>query len=237
MPGGTEHQQEINKIDCGIEYMSFNIEIENLLKMAVLGSYIFVAIELIFLPIPSEASTFSLIFKNKSIFNKTDSKKKHGRRLIKKTFILLQSILNIGFFLIPLMWIFYSGIYKYLLPFYKNVPQLLHYISTCFMIWGTIFTLVGTLELRYTLHKNQKKPRLKTNGVFSISRNPIVFGMILLYLGFILVVPSWVMILGFIVYIIYMHFRIQIEEAYLELTFGDEYRGYKRKVGRYFLWI
>ena len=75
---------------------------------------------------------------------------------------------------------------------------------------------------------------LVTSGIHGWSRNPIYLGMFLIYAGVGMVVRSpGVLILMLPLAIIMRYGVIAREEAYLERRFGDAYRGYKRRVGRW----
>ena len=80
-----------------------------------------------------------------------------------------------------------------------------------------------------------EKNELITHGMFSLSRNPIYSGMLLLGIGFVILLPHVVVavcaLLG------YVGFEIQVrrvEEPYLRRVHGQDYEAYCRNVGRYF---
>ena len=73
-----------------------------------------------------------------------------------------------------------------------------------------------------------------TTGPYRFSRNPMYVGITLLYVG----VAIWVNTvwpLPFLpVILIVMHYGVIVrEEAYLERTFGEEYRQYRQRVRRW----
>ena len=76
---------------------------------------------------------------------------------------------------------------------------------------------------------------LVTGGPYSLMRNPMYFGSLLLGSGFILMVwPFW----SLPIFVIAFHFRfrqqIMKEEKYLSETFGKEYEEYAARVPRLF---
>ncbi len=75
---------------------------------------------------------------------------------------------------------------------------------------------------------------LVTSGVYRFTRNPMYLGMSLSYAGLCLLANS-VLALVFLVplVIIVTYAVIKREEHYLEVTFGAEYRAYKRRVRRW----
>jgi protein-S-isoprenylcysteine O-methyltransferase Ste14 len=75
---------------------------------------------------------------------------------------------------------------------------------------------------------------LVTTGIHGWSRNPIYFGMFVLYAGIGLAAcSSWVLIMMLPLAITMRYTVIAREEAYLERRFGDAYRDYKARVRRW----
>lgn len=75
---------------------------------------------------------------------------------------------------------------------------------------------------------------LVTTGVHAWSRNPIYLGMFLVYVGIGLVVRSpWIVILTLPLAITMQRGVVAREEAYLDRRFGDAWREYRARVGRW----
>ena len=75
---------------------------------------------------------------------------------------------------------------------------------------------------------------LVTTGIHGWSRKPIYLGMFLVYVGVGLVVRSpWILLLAGPLAIAIHYGVVSREEAYLERRFGDAYRDYKARVGRW----
>ena len=75
---------------------------------------------------------------------------------------------------------------------------------------------------------------LVTIGIHKWSRNPIYVGMFVIYAGIGLVVRSpWILILAVPLAMTIHYGVVMREEAYLERRFGDAYRDYKARVGRW----
>jgi protein-S-isoprenylcysteine O-methyltransferase Ste14 len=73
-----------------------------------------------------------------------------------------------------------------------------------------------------------------TTGPFRFTRNPLYVGLTLVYLGLTLGFDTWWGIVLLVPLMVVLHVGVvRREESYLERKFGDEYRQYKRKVGRY----
>jgi protein-S-isoprenylcysteine O-methyltransferase Ste14 len=72
------------------------------------------------------------------------------------------------------------------------------------------------------------------SGPYRYVRNPMYAGILMLGLSLGLALGNWVPSVGtVIVFAIHVR-RTRIEEAYLIARFGDEYRGYMKRVGRFF---
>ena len=77
------------------------------------------------------------------------------------------------------------------------------------------------------------RPGLVTDGLYRYSRNPIFLAFLILLVGYALLIPtllSLALVAG-----TYLGVRRQIaaEEEYLERTYGEAYRDYARRVGRF----
>jgi protein-S-isoprenylcysteine O-methyltransferase Ste14 len=73
-----------------------------------------------------------------------------------------------------------------------------------------------------------------TSGVFTLSRNPIYLGMVLLCLGIALIAGSlWLLLLAPLFAAILRYGVIAQEESYLEGKFGADYLRYKARVRRW----
>ncbi len=79
----------------------------------------------------------------------------------------------------------------------------------------------------------QESTRLKTNGLYRMSRNPMYLGFNLLTLSAILFIASFMVFLLGIYSIFTYHLIIQAEESFLEARFGEKYCAYKKRVRRY----
>jgi protein-S-isoprenylcysteine O-methyltransferase Ste14 len=77
------------------------------------------------------------------------------------------------------------------------------------------------------------KPGLVTDGIYRHSRNPIYAAGLVVVAGFVLLLPN-ALTLGLVaVALVSLHMQVRAEEAYLTRTYGDAYRAYARRVGRF----
>ena len=83
-----------------------------------------------------------------------------------------------------------------------------------------------------------EKTELVTHGMFSLSRNPIYFGMLLVGLGFVVLVPHVYMVICYVLAFVGINLQVRtIEEPHLKRVFGEEYAEYYKKTNRYFPWV
>ncbi|MDE6055875.1 MAG: isoprenylcysteine carboxyl methyltransferase, partial [Lachnospiraceae bacterium] len=64
--------------------------------------------------------------------------------------------------------------------------------------------------------------------------NPAFLGVVLMYMGSLLMYFNWMLLLLTIWVVVMLHLQILQEEKYLETAFGEEYLAYKQCTGRYF---
>ena len=83
----------------------------------------------------------------------------------------------------------------------------------------------------------EDKTEMITQGIYSFSRNPAFLGFDLVYIGILIGFGNMILIVITIFTVIMMHLQILQEEQFLEKVFGKQYREYKDKVGRYFIFI
>jgi len=106
---------------------------------------------------------------------------------------------------------------------------------------GGIFIAAGilirsiTIGLEYIVRGGFKRKiyatNLVTGGIYSLCRNPMYLGNILLILGFGIFANSLIFILIFFPVFLFLYFAIiSAEEAFLSKKFGEEYEAYKSKV-------
>lgn len=199
--------------------------------------YLTLLYELIGIPVPSIASTYQLFF-TKDDFNRPQSLLARVRRwplLFKIILLIIPSGLVVIIYLLPLMQAVWPGFADYL-----------HYIAPPGIFWmivvGVLLALGGRimgLSAAWMMHHDQGDGvdeelfGLKTKGLFSFTRNPILIGMYLTFIGLWFLYPTWVMGLGFLILVGNMHFRVLLEEEFLSWRFGVPYQQFVAKTRRY----
>lgn len=188
-----------------------------ILRSTILVSYLMMAVEVFFLPIPSEASTRALVRRKENV----------------PASLLSYAVIPM-LFGVPLLWSLRPTWYRYILPLADEAAFGSPSIATgatLLVLLGTILTGIGTATLKNSGRENPD--RLVTRGVFRFSRNPITLGLHIAVLGYLLAVPSLISAIGLPLFLRHMNTRIRIEEAHLFSRFGAVYGSYCAMVGRY----
>lgn len=177
--------------------------------------YLSFAIDLLIWPIPSEASTSSLISRERDLAT---------FKSIKAMLLLLFSLI---FYLSPL----FLSIKQFFVAEAFLSPTLVVLLGLSLAVLGRFVSLKASQVLR-----NNHGVSMVSTSVFKWSRNPITLGMHITIFGLIVCYNSFILYLGFIAYVVNLHGKIKIEENHLAMKFGEEYLKYIKKTPRY-LWI
>jgi protein-S-isoprenylcysteine O-methyltransferase Ste14 len=117
---------------------------------------------------------------------------------------------------------------------YIPVPPALSWTGVVMLLLGSVLFLPGILTLGSSLRYGipDEMTRLKTKGIFRISRNPLYTGLFMICIGSCLYFPDLAN-LAFCIYTIIFHLKIiSSEESFLSERFGDEWKDYAGKVRR-----
>ena len=74
---------------------------------------------------------------------------------------------------------------------------------------------------------------LMTEGPYRLSRNPMLTGSFIYYIGVIVCLWTWQALLVFGVVVVVMLVQVRSEERRLRRDFGEEYEAYCRRTGRF----
>jgi len=98
----------------------------------------------------------------------------------------------------------------------------------------TVPALLQFLKTKNTIITVKPANSLQTSGIYSVTRNPMYFALLLLYMGLALLTGNWwTLILVPLLVLIITQKIIKPEERYLFRAFGEPYASYKQKVRRW----
>jgi protein-S-isoprenylcysteine O-methyltransferase Ste14 len=102
---------------------------------------------------------------------------------------------------------------------------------------GLALSFSGMLTFWYkqtAIYPNQPASRLVTTGLYRFTRNPMYLGLVVAYLGMVLLTNLlWPLLLLPAVLFVLTTLVIRREERYLADEFGTEYQQYCQRVGRW----
>lgn len=153
---------------------------------------------------------------------------------------ILGYLLGFSIFIVgipALMW-WVSG-----MPALAEIPVMRMYLGAVIALAGLYISIWSIVYMKRVGKGNpfdaighEVAPRTKhlmTDGPYKLSRNPMLSGTYLYYIGHLLAVWNWWALLVFAVIAAVMMLQVRSEEKRLEADFGEEYLKYKQKTGRF----
>lgn len=135
--------------------------------------------------------------------------------------------------------------------FFAPILQLLGVVSPVsvlhapwIQITGTVIAVIGIATTVYSqldmgdswrigVDKSETTTLVRS-GVFGLVRNPIFSAMMVFGVGFALMTPNPVALIGFVLLVVTIELQVRVvEEPYLLATHGEAYRDYLAGVGRF----
>jgi protein-S-isoprenylcysteine O-methyltransferase Ste14 len=172
------------------------------------------------------------VWKQTGIFPVTFSNKDTAHDFIGKAF----KMLLVALVLTGATYTFYANGIKYLLPIWylenPTLQKLGMFILFITLIWIAFaqFQMANSWRIGID-EKNTTK--LVTNGIFSVSRNPIFLGMLSTLFGLFLVIPNIITFMVLITGYIVIQIQVRLEEEFLRKSHGFAYENYCLKTKRW----
>jgi len=161
---------------------------------------------------------------------------------------LREGLADLAFLLCFLLWLYETLAFTLPLDVHLvPVPaRVLVIRAIAAKVWGALAMAAGIVVYGLALHAfgsswrlgiDRDRPGpLVTGGIFARSRNPIYLALMLLMVGVFLVVGRLVLLLLAIICAVYFHSLVRREERFLMQHYGDAYRAYAQRVGRWWTW-
>lgn len=221
------------------------------IEILTLLIYLSFAIDLLGFPVPSEASTLQLFFpKDQSSLRSKNNLLSRIQRMpliFKIVLLLIPSLIAIGTYLLPLL----VTLLPSLKPIFGQMPspefQIITIVGIGLAFLGRALSIRSAVEIsakskkqktdidasEQTSNYNVPPKNLKTKRLFQMSRNPILLGLHLTFIGLALIFPVRAMFFGGLVYFTNMHFKVILEEHYLKEKYGASFLNYCQTTNRY----
>lgn len=203
----------------------------NLLEIIVLLVYASIVFELLFLHVPSVASTFQLFKRGRSEESLLVHRIKNWSVYKKIVLLVLPVIISVLVYILPLAIIVVPRLFELLAVI--ELPLFFHFAGAVLMLTGRVITLTANHQIRKQGVSNTDADQLIKSGLFKYSRHPLLIGMYITLLGLLIIFPSLWLLGGAIVYLSYMHFKVLLEEDHLIYKYGPKYAAYMQSTPRY----
>ena len=128
-------------------------------------------------------------------------------------------------------------------PAFTDLPTGRLFVSALIAIAGLSLSVWSIVYMKrvgkgnpFDAMGHEVAPRTKhlmTEGPYKLSRNPMLSGTYLYYVGIVIVFWTWWALLVFAIVASLMMLQVRSEEKRLEADFGDEYLEYKEHTGRF----
>jgi protein-S-isoprenylcysteine O-methyltransferase Ste14 len=141
----------------------------------------------------------------------------------------------IGIFVYVLLFSIFPKYRYYFLPIAELEKDILIYFGIVLLILALIWTIIAQKNMKNSWRigiDSEMKTELITNGLFSISRNPIFFGMIISLIGLFLITPNSVTLIFLVLGYVLIQIQIRLEEEHLTKINGEKYTEYKNRTRR-----
>ena len=109
-------------------------------------------------------------------------------------------------------------------------------IGIALLILALIWVLVAQIQMGDSWRigiDEESKSTLVQHGLFSVSRNPIFLGMLVMLVGLLLILPTAVTLTVTVLGVVLIHVQVRLEETFLVENYGEEYRKYQMSVHRW----
>ncbi|MBI5538638.1 MAG: isoprenylcysteine carboxylmethyltransferase family protein [Bacteroidia bacterium] len=140
-------------------------------------------------------------------------------------------------FIVALVNIIFPDGIKYFAPFFWLEISILKYVGFVLMHFALLWIVIAQIQMSNSWRvgiNHSEKTELKTNGLFSVSRNPIFLGMLITLVGIFFILPNAITLLTLVTSALLFQVQVRLEEEYLYKVHGESYLAYCGKVKRWF---
>lgn len=126
--------------------------------------------------------------------------------------------------------------YEYVMPVWYIESQALQVLGLVLLHISLAWIIYAQFEMGKSWRigiDTENETKLVTNGIFSISRNPIFLGMISSILAICLIIPNIITFSVLLLSYFIIQIQVRMEEEFLINQHGEVYKSYKQKVRRW----
>ncbi len=131
---------------------------------------------------------------------------------------------------------FFPQAYQYIAPISWLENYWIKVTGLLFLITALVWIIIAQIQMgeswRVGIDK-ENKTELIQKGLFTVSRNPIFFGMRMMFAGFFLTMPNAITLMTFGVGDVLIQMQVRIEEEHLTRLHGEKYDEYRKQVRRW----
>lgn len=141
----------------------------------------------------------------------------------------------VGMFLYTIFYAIFPTKEEFYLPIRQLEIVAIRYTGIGILFFALAWTIIAQAQMKDSWRigiDHDTASELVTTGLFSISRNPIFFGMTLSLLGLFLVTPNALTLVFLLMGHVLMQIQIRLEEEFLTKEHGQLYSDYTKKVRR-----
>ncbi|MDR2962325.1 MAG: isoprenylcysteine carboxylmethyltransferase family protein [Bacteroidales bacterium] len=141
----------------------------------------------------------------------------------------------IAIFMYAVVYAVFPAWHSYFLPIQSLENQTIQCVGISLLFLSLVWTVIAQTQMKNSWRigiDTGTRTELITVGLFSISRNPIFFGMIVTLLGVFLATPNAVTLFVLMFAYVLIQIQIRLEEEFLTKEHGDTYLQYKQNVRR-----
>jgi protein-S-isoprenylcysteine O-methyltransferase Ste14 len=135
--------------------------------------------------------------------------------------------------LVIIIWVSFSYFY---LP--ADWPTI--HVGLILQLAGWVMVTIGVLTMLFSLawlglrrSHGLEADTLIQSGPYRLTRNPQIVGFSLGMIGFVMIWPSWHMMMSLLLCVVLSHLMVLTEEEHLLSRYGNEYLRYCEQVPRY----
>ncbi len=131
---------------------------------------------------------------------------------------------------------FFPSIYQYATPIVWLENLYVKIVGLVLMAFALIWTSTAQMQMGKSWRigiDTENKTELVEKGLFTVSRNPIFFGMRMALFGFFLCLPNAFTLLAVVLADVLMQIQVRLEEEFLRNSHGEKYEEFCQNVRRW----